>query len=102
MSDERKRSNQWAGLLDAWPAPTPNAGFADRVLAACDLPPVVQLAIVREPPARRLTASGLLVCAAIAAALVLIPFAFHRRQPPVSAANAMTLGHSFDLGPERD
>jgi hypothetical protein len=102
MSDERKRSNEWAALLDAWPAPTPGAAFADRVLAACDLPPPVQLAIVREAPARRLTASGILVCAAIAAALVLIPFAFHRRQPPASAANVMTLGNSFDLGPERD
>ena len=102
MSDERKRGGQWAALLDAWPAPTPRAGFADRVLAACELPPPVELALVREPPPRRLGASGLLLCAAIAAALVLIPFAFHRRQPPASAASFVTLGNSADLGPEHD
>jgi len=103
MSDERKRRDDWASLVGAWPAPAPRPGFADRVLAACDLPPPVQLGIVREPPPRRLGASGILVCAAIAAALVLLPFALHRRQPPpVSAANVVTLGNSFDLGPEHD
>ena len=102
MSDERKRRDDWAQLLDAWPAPTPRAGFADRVLAVCDLPPPVQLAIVREPPPRRFGASGILLCAAIAAALVLLPFALHHRQSPISGANVVTLGNSFDLGPEHD
>ena len=102
MSDERKRRAEWAQLLDAWPAATPTAGFADRVLDACELPPPVQLSIVREPPARRLSASSLLVCAALAAALILIPFAFHRREPPATTGNVVTLGNSFDLGPEHD
>ena len=102
MSDEPKRRDAWAGLLQAWPAPTPGPGFADRVLAACDLPPPVQLAIVREPPPRRFAAGGILVCAAIAAALILIPFALHRRHPPAGAATVVTLGNSFDLGPEHD
>lgn len=102
MSDERFRRDEWGRLLSAWPAPTPRPGFADRVLAACDLPPPVELSLVREPPPRRLGASGILVCAAIAAALVLIPFALHRRQPPASAANVVSLGNSFDLGPEHD
>jgi hypothetical protein len=102
MSDERKRRDEWAALWGAWPAPAPRPGFADRVLAACALPPPVQLTIVREPPPRRLGASGLLVCGAIAAALLLIPFALHRRQPPANAANVVTLGNSFDLGPEHD
>ncbi len=102
MSDERKRHDDGASRLDAWAAPAPRPGFADRVLAACELPPPVQLAVVRDPPPRRLGASGILLCAAIAAALVLIPFAFHRRQPPAGAANVLTLGTSFDLGPEHD
>lgn len=103
MNDDRKRRDEWRGLLDAWTAPAPPRGFADRVLDACELPPPVQLSIVREPPPRRLGASGLLVCAAIAAALILIPFALHRRQPPVGgAANVVTIGNSFDLGPEHD
>lgn len=102
MSDERKRRGEWSALVDAWPAPTPRPGFADRVLAACELPPPVELALVREPPPRRLGASGILVCAAIAAAVALIPFALHRRQPPANAANVVTLGNSFDLGPEHD
>jgi hypothetical protein len=102
MSDERKRRAEWADLLDAWPAATPTTGFADRVLGACDLPPPVQLSIVREPPPRRRAASGILLCAAIAAALILIPFAFHRREPPASTGNVVTLGNSFDLGPEHD
>jgi hypothetical protein len=102
MSDERKRRDEWAALLGAWPAPTPRPGFADRVLAACELPPPVQLTIVRESPPRRVGMSGILLCAAIAAALVLIPFALHRRQPPANAANVVTLGNSFDLGPEHD
>lgn len=103
MSDERRRrDDDWARLFDAWPEATPRPGFADRVLAACELPPPVQLVIVREPPPRRRGASGILVCAAIAAALVLLPFALHRRQPPANAANVVTLGHSFDLGPEHD
>ena len=103
MSDERNRRDDWGRLLDAWPAPTPRAGFADRVLAACELPPPVELTLVREPPPRRLGASGILLCAALAAALVLIPFALHRRQPPAAAAaNVVTLGNSFDLGSEHD
>lgn len=102
MSDERKRNPEWSRLLDAWPAVTPPPGFADRVLAACDLPPPVQLAIVREPPPRRFATSSILVCIAIAAAVVLIPFALHRRQLPVSSATAVTLGNSADLGPLRD
>lgn len=108
MSDERNRRDDWGRLLEAWPAPTPRSGFADRVLAACELPPPVELSLVREPPRARepllarLGASGILVCAAIAAALVLIPVALHHRQPPVAAANVVTLGNSFDLGPEHD
>ncbi len=102
MSDERRRRDDWPRLLDAWPAPTPRPGFADRVLGACELPPPVELSLVREPPPRRLGASGILVCAAIAAALVLIPFALHRRTPPPNAASVVTLGNSADLGPEHD
>jgi hypothetical protein len=102
MSDERKRP--WTELLDAWPAAAPARGFADRVLAACELPPPVQLSIVREPPPRRFSASSIFLCAAIVAALILIPFAIHRRQPPAAAAagNVVTLGNSYDLGPEHD
>jgi len=102
MSDERKRRGEWTPLFDAWPTAAPTRGFADRVLAACDLPPPVQLSIVREPPPRRRSGS-ILLCAAIAAALILLPFALHRRQPPPSSgANVVTLGNSFDLGPEHD
>ena len=99
MKDDR---DDWAPLLDAWPASAPRAGFADRVLAACDLPPPVQLTIVRDPPPRRTALGGIVVCAAIAAALTLIPIALHRRQPPPSAASMVTLGNSFDLGSEHD
>jgi hypothetical protein len=102
MSDERKRRDDWTALLDSWSAPQPTTGFADRVLAACDLPPPVQLSIVRDPPQRGFARSGILVCAAIAAALILIPFALHRRQPPANPANVVTLGNSFDLGTEHD
>jgi hypothetical protein len=104
MSDERKRRGEWTPLFDAWPTAGPTRGFADRVLAACDLPPPVQLSIVREPPPRRVSGSGLLLCAAIAAALILLPFAIHRRQPPppTAAHDIVTLGNSFDLGPEHD
>jgi hypothetical protein len=102
MSDERKRRDQWAGLLDAWPAPRPTAGFADRVLAACDASRPARLAVVREPPPRRSALSGLVVCLAIAAALVLIPFALHRRHPPANAAGVASISTSFDLGPEHD
>ncbi|HEX9105551.1 MAG TPA: hypothetical protein VF997_25240 [Polyangia bacterium] len=76
MSDERNRRDDWARLLEAWPAPTPRPGFAARVLAACELPPPVELALV--------------------------PFALHRRHPPANTANVVTLGNSFDLGPEHD
>lgn len=104
MSDERKRRGDWTPLLDAWPAAEPTRGFADRVLAACELPPPVQLSIVREPPARRVSAfGGILLCAAIAAALIVLPFAIHRRgAPPTAAHDVVTLGNSFDLGPEHD
>jgi hypothetical protein len=103
MSDERKRSDSWAALLDAWPTAQPPRGFADRVLVACEAPaPTTRLTLVREPPSRRTAASSLAVCIAIAAALILIPFALHRRQPPANAASIASISTSFDLGPEHD
>ncbi|MCU1283176.1 MAG: hypothetical protein JWM53_6722 [bacterium] len=102
MSDERKRRDEWAGLLNAWPAPRPSSGFADRVLAACEASAPLRLTLVREPPSRRPALSGLFVCVAIAAAVVLIPFALHKRQPPANAASVASIGTSFDLGPEHD
>ncbi|MDB4964535.1 MAG: hypothetical protein JWN44_224 [Myxococcales bacterium] len=102
MSDERKRPDGWATVLDAWPAPEPTAGFADRVLAACGGPPAVKLSVVREPARRRSTLGGVLVCAAIAAAVVFIPIAVHRRRPPSNPASVASINTSFDLGSEHD
>ncbi len=102
MSDERRRRDEWAPLLDAWPAPRPTNGFADRVLAACEAPPPATLRLVREPPPHRSARGGLLLCAAIAAASILIPFALHRRQPSTSAASVAAIEPSVDLGPAHD
>lgn len=102
MSDERKRPDGWATVLDAWRAPQPTPGFADRVLEACSEPPPVILSVVREPPPRRSALGGILVCAAIAAGLLLIPFARQRRAPPPTPASLASINTSFDLGPEHD
>ena len=113
MNDDRKRPRElWAPLLDAWPAPSPPRGFADRVLAACAAPRLTpQLTIVREPPPRRAwrDRAGVMAryaaAAAIAAALVLLPLALQRRPPPSSSmvpAAVATVGDSADLGQQHD
>ena len=110
MIDDRKRRNEWAALFDAWAAPAPPRGFADRVLAACvpaearpRLTP--QLTIVREPPPRA-RRGGLVVAAvlAAAAALVFVPLALrHGSGGATPAANSyVTAGDSADLGQAHD
>jgi hypothetical protein len=102
MSDERKRRGEWAPLLDAWPAPSPPRGFADRVIAACEAPAPPRLAIVREPPPRAPSRGGWLVAAALAAALILVPLAFQRHPAPPVPAAAVATGDSADLGSTHD
>ena len=84
-------------LLGAWAAPSPRAGFADRVLAACDAP-----ARSRKEVAPSSRTAGLLLWAALAAAVIVAPlfFVHHVRQasPPPSVAAAA----DPDLGIERD
>ena len=103
MIDDRKRRDEWKALLEAWPAPAPPRGFADRVMAACATPATPRLSIVREPPPRA-RRGGLLVAAALAAAaLVFVPLALHRRGPSAPATPAVvTFGDSADLGSARD
>ena len=131
MNDDRKRPRElWGPLLDAWPAPSPPRGFADRVLAACEGPLPLgmapqsaprltprltpqltpQLRIVREPPPRRAwrDRAGVMAryaaAAAIAAALVLLPLALQRRPPSSSMVPSAvaTVGDSADLGQQHD
>lgn len=103
MNDERRRPGEWGELLRVWAGAEPRAGFADRVLAACDAPEPPRLALVRTPPPAPATGwrGALVVCAAVAAALVSIPFVLHRRGAPRPASVAAAAA-SFDLGLEHD
>ena len=125
MSDDRKR-DEWGALLECWAEVAPSDGFADRVLAACEAddgvheeprgavvvaaggahPALLELAsarLVREAaPPRSLRGSVLLV-AAVAALLLIIPFALRRGER--SSAQPLTVAAgppSYDLGPTRD
>lgn len=97
-------------LLDAWPAAEPSRGFADCVLAACAAPVKLtpHLTIVREPPPRRASRSGIVAAVAIAAAIVLVPLALLGRpsvssvSPPPPPAAVATVGDSADLGSPLD
>lgn len=95
-------------LLEAWLAPEPPRGFADRVLAACEAPVRLapHLSIVREPPPRRELRAGLLVAVAVAAAIVFVPLALLGRSSPTPPAPApaavATVGDSADLGSPLD
>jgi len=99
-------------LLGTWPVTAhPPAGFADRVLAACNVAPVAVAAgapaqvITLGRPARAAvspsTRRAFFAGAALAAAFVLVPLFVYRSarsaQPPTVAAAV-----SPDLGFERD
>jgi hypothetical protein len=103
MIDDRKRRSEWAALLDAWPAPAPPRGFADRVLAACTTPPPFKLSIVREPPPRARRSGIYLAAALAAAALIFVPLALRHHGSSTPSAPAMvTASDSADLGSIHD
>lgn len=95
-------------LLDVWSAPKPTAGFADRVLAAC-MPQPAALAATAFPAApaavaarRALPRRSYVAAAALAAAMVLVPFLLSRRavsSPPSPSVAAIAVD---DLGLAHD
>jgi hypothetical protein len=110
---KRERPLDLEALLDAWPGARPSAGFADRVLAACDLQPAVAVAAAAAPspviamkrPARAAappsTRRAFLAGAVLAAAFVLVPL-FVYRSARSSPPSVITAAVSPDLGFERD
>lgn len=128
MSDERKRHDEWGALLEQWTDRAPSDGFADRVMAACDRgddamhdaprvapasapqretpPRVTDLAsarLVREAAPPRSLRGGVLLVAAVAAVLLIIPFALRRSEHVSGQPLTVAAGPpSYDLGPTRD
>ena len=83
-------------VLAAWPtaAHSPSAGFADRVLAACDAP-------VRAP--RSVAGSSRWWFAAVAAAVILVPlFVLSRTDGNSDAHSSVASIAEPDLGTQRD
>jgi hypothetical protein len=127
MSDDRKR-DEWSALFECWADAAPSDGFADRVLAACDAgnddrvheeprgavvvapgrehPPVLELAsarLVREAAPPRSLRGSVLLIAAVAALLLIIPFALrHGERSPAQPLTVAAGPPSYDLGPTRD
>ena len=120
-------ADDWGALFEHWSDAPPSEDFADRVLAACDasvdgddavheaprvmsareLPRIRELAsarLVREVAPPRSLRGGVLLIAAVAAALLLIPLALRRgdRSPPPAQLTIAAGPPSYDLGPTRD
>jgi hypothetical protein len=80
-------------VLDAWAAPAPTVGFADRVMIACAAPKAVV-----QPARAESSWRSLLAAAAMIAAVVGVPiYVAQNAAPPVMAAAPMA-----DLGPLQD
>lgn len=84
-------------LLGAWSAPPVRAGFADRVLAACDAP-----VVTRAPAPESGRAAGILLWAALAAAVIVAPLWFVHHVRPASPSPSVAAAADPDLGIQRD